>query len=240
MIIDRADRFGLADLYQLRGRVGRWKHQAYAYLLVPKSREILETAKKRLRAVLEAQGFGAGFQIAMRDLEIRGAGNILGVEQHGHINAVGFHLYCSLLKRTIARLKGQDVPLPGQVTMRLGLDAAIPAWYVPDTAQRIDLYKRLGELVSHEELDELSGEMRDRYGAPPDEARALLDAISLRVFAQGYELDRVELSGDKLIVERRGRKLMVNNRFPRLEHAGGGDGRRVIDEVKSVLQRLLG
>jgi len=240
MIIDRADRFGLADLYQLRGRVGRWKHQAYAYLLVPKSREILETAKKRLRAVLEAQGFGAGFQIAMRDLEIRGAGNILGVEQHGHINAVGFHLYCSLLKRTVARLKGQDVPLPGQVTMRLGLDAAIPAWYVPDTAQRIDLYKRLGELVSQEELDELSGEMRDRYGAPPDEARALLEAVSLRVFAQGYELDRVEVSGDKLIVERRGRKLMVNNRFPRLEHAGGGDGRGVIDEVKSVLQRLLG
>jgi transcription-repair coupling factor (superfamily II helicase) len=236
MLIDRADRFGLADLYQLRGRVGRWKHQAYAYLLVPKSREILETARKRLRAVLEAQGFGAGFHIAMRDLEIRGAGNILGVEQHGHINAIGFHLYCSLLKRTIERLKGRDVPMPGEITMRLGLDAAIPAWYVPETAQRIDLYKRLGELVSPDELNELSGEMRDRYGAPPEEALALLDAVSLRVFAQGYELDRIEVNGDKLIVERRGRKLMVGNRFPRLEQAGG---RPVVAEIKTVLQKLL-
>ncbi len=249
MIIDRADRFGLADLYQLRGRVGRWKHQAYAYLLVPKSREILETAKKRLRAVLEAQGFGAGFQIAMRDLEIRGAGNILGVEQHGHINAVGFSLYCSLLKRTIERLKarsgigGHDVPMPGEIAMRLGLDAAIPAWYVPETAQRIDLYKRLGELVSEAELVELRTEIRDRYGAPPEEALALLDAVSLRAFAQGYEIERLEVSGDKLIVERRGRKLMVDNRFPRLQHAGSravSDGRSLIAEIRTVLHRLLG
>ena len=243
MLIDRADRFGLADLYQLRGRVGRWKHQAYAYLLVPRSREILETAKKRLRAVLEAQGFGAGFQIAMRDLEIRGAGNILGVEQHGHINAIGFSLYCSLLKRTVERLKagsgvgGHDVPMPGEVLMRLGFDAAIPAWYVPDPAQRIDLYKRLGELVSAEELDELAGEMRDRYGAPPEETLALLDAVSLRLFAQGYEIERVETKNDRLIVERRGRKLMVNNRFPRLRQTGS---RAAVEEIKTVLKRLLG
>jgi transcription-repair coupling factor (superfamily II helicase) len=243
MLIDRADRFGLADLYQLRGRVGRWKHQAYAYLLVPRSREILETAKKRLRAVLEAQGFGAGFQIAMRDLEIRGAGNILGVEQHGHVNAVGFHLYCALLKRTIERLKGRsgiggpEAPMPGEVVMRLGLDAAIPAWYVPEPAQRIDLYKRLGELISAEELDELATEMRDRYGAPPEEALALLDAVSLRLVAQGYELERLEINGDRLIVERRGRKLMVSNRFPRLRNLGG---RRVVEEIKTVLKKLLG
>ncbi|MBN1917064.1 MAG: transcription-repair coupling factor [Verrucomicrobia bacterium] len=237
IIIDRADRFGLADLYQLRGRVGRWKHQAYAYLLVPKSREILETARKRLRAVLEAQGYGAGFQIAMRDLEIRGAGNILGVEQHGHINAIGFHLYCSLLKRTIERLKGHDVPMPGEVTMRLGFDAAIPAWYVPEAAQRIDLYKRLGEIVSTEDLDEFTGELCDRFGTPPEETLALLDAVSLRVFAQGNGLERVEVNGDKLIVERRGRKLMVSNRFPRLERAGS---RTVTAEIKTVLQKLLG
>ena len=237
ILIDRADRFGLADLYQLRGRVGRWKHQAYAYMLVPRSREILETAKKRLRAVLEAQGFGAGFQIAMRDLEIRGAGNILGVEQHGHINAVGFSLYCSLLKRTIERLKGHDVPMPGEVTMRLGLDAAVPAWYVPDTAQRIDLYKRLGELVSDQMLDELREEVRDRYGAPPEETLALFEAVSLRVSCQGYGIERVEVKGDRLVVERRGRKLMVDNRFPRLGRAGT---RAVVEEVKSVLQTLLG
>ena len=237
MLIDRADRFGLADLYQLRGRVGRWKHQAYAYLLVPRSREILETAKKRLRAVLEAQGFGAGFQIAMRDLEIRGAGNILGVEQHGHINAIGFSLYCALLKRTIERLKGHDVPMPAEVTMRLGFDAAIPPSYVPDPAQRIDLYKRLGELVADTELDELRNEIRDRYGALPEEALALLDAVSLRLFAQAHDVDRIEVSGDKLIAERRGRKLMVEHRFPRLRHAGT---RAAVEEIKSVLQKFAG
>jgi transcription-repair coupling factor (superfamily II helicase) len=119
IIIDRADRFGLADLYQLRGRVGRWKHQAYAYILVPRHMQLVQTARKRISAIKQYSSLGSGFKIAMRDLEIRGAGNILGAEQSGHITAIGFDLYCQLLKESVARLKGEKPKRRPQVTMKL-------------------------------------------------------------------------------------------------------------------------
>jgi transcription-repair coupling factor (superfamily II helicase) len=236
IIIDRADRFGLADLYQLRGRVGRWKHQAYAYLVVPKSRELLETAKKRLRAVLDAQGYGAGFQIAMHDLEIRGAGNILGVEQSGHINAIGFGLYCKLLKRTIERMKGLYVPEPMDVKIKLPIHALIPEDYIPDPAQRIDTYKRLADIVTEQELTSIRKELRDRYGPFPYETENLLNVVSLRLFAEEYSLTRVELDDDKIIAERSGKRIMTGTRFPRIKAAGD---KTIVTEIKKKLKSLL-
>ena len=237
IIIDRADRFGLADLYQLRGRVGRWKHQAYAYLVVPKSREILETAKKRLRAILDSQGYGAGFQIAMHDLEIRGAGNILGTEQSGHINAIGFALYCKLLKRTVEGMKGIHVPLPIDVQIKLPLDALIPETYIPEAAQRIDMYKRLADIVTEDELESVRSELLDRYGEQPYEIENLLNVVSLRLFAEEYAITRIELDDDKVIAEQGGKRIMTGTRFPRI---GSADDRTIVEEIKKTLKNLLG
>ncbi len=236
IIIDRADTFGLADLYQLRGRVGRWKHQAYSYLMVPRNREILETAKKRLKAILDTQGLGGGFQIAMRDLEIRGAGNILGTEQHGHIAAVGFTLYCNLLKRTIDRLKGKEVPDEIDVTVKLDLDAYIPMTYIADDRQRIDIYKRMAGVLRQEEIEELADEMRDRYGEPPEETLNLLEILCLKIWARNEKISRIEVSDGKVIAERHGRKLMADGRFPRLPKARG---RRIVAEIKRALGKLV-
>lgn len=236
IIIDRADKFGLADLYQLRGRVGRWKHQAYAYLMVPRNREVLEAARKRLRAILDARGLGGGFQIAMRDLEIRGAGNILGTEQHGHIAAVGFTLYCHLLKRTIDRLKGKEVPEEMEVVLKLDLDAYIPASYIADDRQRIDIYKRVAEVLRQEEIEEIAAEMEDRFGPLPEEARNLIEVAGLKVWARNEKISRIEVSDGKVIAERAGRKLMLEGRFPRLSKAGG---RSIIHEIKRSLEKLI-
>jgi transcription-repair coupling factor (superfamily II helicase) len=236
IMIDRADRFGLADLYQLRGRVGRWKHQAYAYLMVPRSREILESARKRLKALLGAQGLGAGFQIAMKDLEMRGAGNILGTEQHGHIAAVGFTLYCQLLRRTIERLKGKQVPEEMEVSIKIDLDAYIPRHYVSDGKQRIDLYKRLAGALHEEEVRDMTEEMKDRFGPLPPEVLNLIEIASLKIWAKNEKINRVEISDGKIIAERQGRKLMVEGRFPRLKEPRG---RTVTREIRRSLESVL-
>ena len=236
IIIDRADRFGLADLYQLRGRVGRWKHQAYAYLMVPRGREILETARKRLKALLDAQGLGAGFQIAMKDLEMRGAGNILGTEQHGHIAAVGFTLYCQLLKRTIERLKGKQIPDEIEVTIKVDLGAHIPKKYVPGEKQRIDLYKRLSGAFDEGEIQAIAEEMVDRFGPLPEEARNLVEIARLKIWAKNEKINRIEVSDGKIIAERSGRKLMLEGRFPRLKPS---EGRKVLHEIRRSLERIL-
>ncbi len=236
IIIDRADKFGLADLYQLRGRVGRWKHQAYCYLVVPRNREILEAKRKRLKAILDAQGLGSGFQVAMRDLEIRGAGNILGTEQHGHIAAVGFTLYCHLLKRTIDRLKGKHVPEEIVVMVKLGLDAYIPTSYIPGDKQRIDIYKRMAEALRQEEIENLAAEMKDRFGPLPQEAVNLVEIASLKIWARNEKISRIEVSDGKVIAERAGRKIMVEGRFPRLRRTGP---RSIAREIRKSLEKLI-
>jgi len=236
IMIDRADRFGLADLYQLRGRVGRWKHQAYAYLMVPRNREILEAARKRLKALLDAQGLGAGFQIAMKDLEMRGAGNILGTEQHGYMAAVGFTLYCHLLKRTIERLKGKHVPEEMEVVIKVDMDAYIPKYYVSDDRQRIDIYKRLAGALHEEEVRDMGEEMEDRFGALPEEVGNLIEIASLKIWAKNEKINRIEVSDGKIIAERQGRKLMVEGRFPRLKKRGG---RNVTREIRRSLESML-
>jgi transcription-repair coupling factor (superfamily II helicase) len=183
MIIHEADRFGLAQLHQLRGRVGRYKHRAYCYLLLPERRSVSPAAAKRLKAVEEFSDLGAGFQIAMRDLEIRGAGNILGPEQSGHIAAVGYELYCRLLEQTVAELKGQTPPQRPDVHLELGIESYIPRSYIPVGRQRMEIYRRLAGARSPEALKQLAADLADAYGPAPEEVDVLLDLAEIRIRA---------------------------------------------------------
>ncbi|MCX7766412.1 MAG: helicase-related protein, partial [Candidatus Sumerlaeia bacterium] len=185
IIINRADAFGLAQLYQLRGRVGRDIRQAYAYLIVPKGMPITDEAVKRLAAIEEFTELGSGFNIAMRDLEIRGAGNLLGKEQHGCIASIGFDLYCQLLEQTIRRLKGEEIEEQERtVELKLQLDAYLPNSYISLESLRIGVYKRLAQARTLESVDELASELRDRYGRIPTEVNNLLLISRLRILAQ--------------------------------------------------------
>ena len=204
MLIDRADRFGLAELYQLRGRVGRSIQKGFAYLLLPQEGVLDGDARKRLQALKRHSGLGAGYAIALRDLEIRGSGNLLGAAQSGHIAAIGFGLYCQLLRRTVARLKGE--PIPSLVEVEISLDildtspgavganaASIPYSYIEDDAQRMNVYRRLAETVSEGELAALRDELRDRYGALPDAAERAFAVVSIRLLAAEKHLAKVEI-----------------------------------------------
>lgn len=183
ILIDRADRFGLADLYQLRGRVGRWNRRAYAYFLVPRLNSLPELSRKRLQALAESSGYGGGMKLAMRDLEIRGAGDLLGVEQSGHVSSVGFHLYCKMLKRTIQTLQGKMPKLITDVKIEIPVDARIPDSYIPEVSLRMEFYQRFGDAMSLDEVAEIFEEMQDRFGAPPEPAVWLYYMTRLKVFA---------------------------------------------------------
>ena len=201
IIIERADRFGLAELYQLCGRVGRWKHQAYAYMLLPKSQLVSSDARKRLSAIRRCSNLGAGFQLALRDLEIRGSGNLLGAEQSGHLNTIGFDLYCHLLKQEVGKLRGEKSEFLPEVEMAIDfisftltapegkLAAAFPPEYIGGDRLRLDAYRRLSALNSETELADFSAELRDRYGKLPKCAETLLEVVRLRILAAqaGYE-----------------------------------------------------
>ncbi len=167
ILIDRSDQFGIADLYQIRGRVGRWNRPAYAYFLIPHRKPLGETARKRLFALAEASGYGGGMKIAMRDLEIRGAGDILGVQQSGQVSTIGFHLYCKLLKRAVDALSKKIIPDFCETKMEFSYDARLPEEYIAATSLRMEIYHRLGETKSKHELEELMSELKDRFGAPP-------------------------------------------------------------------------
>ncbi|MGH7472633.1 MAG: transcription-repair coupling factor, partial [Candidatus Methylomirabilales bacterium] len=174
IIINRADRFGLAQLYQLRGRVGRDRFRAHAYLLVPREEALNESARKRLQVIAELTELGSGFKIAARDLEIRGAGNLLGPEQHGHINAVGFDLYCQLIQETVRELKGAEQEAVVDPVLRLPIAASIPETYVSDATVRLSLYRRLSVVTSSAEREEFAGELQDRFGPLPPPVEHLL------------------------------------------------------------------
>lgn len=194
ILIDRADQFGLAALYQLRGRVGRWNRRAYAYFLVPNLSGMSETARKRLQALAETEGFGSGMKVAMRDLEIRGAGDILGTEQSGHVSSIGFHLYCKFLKRTIQALQGQVPSILTDPKIDLLVDARLPEDYINEVSLRMEIYQRLGEATSWEEVDSLWMEIVDRFGSPPEQALWLYHLTRIRVYAarQGFTLLKQE------------------------------------------------
>jgi transcription-repair coupling factor (superfamily II helicase) len=194
LIVNRADRYGLAQLYQLRGRVGRSDRRAYAYLLVPPDTVLSQVAQKRLAAIREFSDLGAGFRIAALDLEIRGAGNLLGGEQSGHIQAVGLDLYVKLLEQTILELKGGRAAEPSRAVLNLHQDLRIPADYAPDVHQRMSLYKRVSQALTASELSALRAEIRDRYGPFPPSVEALFDYASLRLRAEALGLVQVDAS----------------------------------------------
>ncbi len=197
ILIDRADRFGLADLYQLRGRVGRWNRRAYAYFLVRNYTAMPEIARKRLNALAESSGYGGGMKVAMRDLEIRGAGNILGTEQSGQVAAIGFHLYCKMLKKAVQRLQGKAMQIVAVDTkIEVPFDARLPETYVAETNLRIEIYQRLGEVDSYGEIDAIWSEIKDRFGVPPVEAQWLYYVTRVRFYASthGYVSVKVDKS----------------------------------------------
>src|SRR5436305_12701480 len=167
IFINEADNYGLADLHQLRGRVGRYKHRAYAYLLLDSKRTVSPTAQRRLKAIEEFTELEAGFKIALRDLEIRGAGNILGTQQSGHIAAVGYELYCQLLENAVGQLKAQPRRAPMEVTLDLPWSAYLPRDYVTGQRLRIEAYRRLARIRKVERLNDFRTELRDRYGPIP-------------------------------------------------------------------------
>src|SRR5262249_9036634 len=192
IIINRADRFGLAQLYQLRGRVGRERQQAYAYLLVPAAGRVDETAQKRLQVIEEMTELGGVFRRAMRDLEIRGSGNLLGAEQHGHIAAVGFDLYTKLLAEAVRELKGEAGGAAVEPVITVGVEALLPDQYVPEVNQRLGIYQRLTDLSGAAEIADMRAELTDRFGPPPPAVGASLDVVGLRVLARRLHIERVE------------------------------------------------
>jgi transcription-repair coupling factor (superfamily II helicase) len=233
IIIDRADRFGLADLYQLRGRVGRAEHKAYAYLLLPREMMTIGAARKRINAIKQYSSLGAGFRIAMRDLEIRGAGSILGTAQSGHIIAVGFDLYCQLLKQAVAQLKGRKFQARLEVDVRLDFLAAneaefvqwgpaqrapafVPSQFISDTALRIRAYRELSEITTPDHLERLRGEWRDRFGKFPPAVDNLFLLTEIKLAAAKAGITRVEVRDRKLMLTRRGDFILVDGKFPRL------------------------
>ncbi|MDI6739141.1 MAG: transcription-repair coupling factor [Candidatus Edwardsbacteria bacterium] len=198
IIINRADALGLAQLYQLRGRVGRSNKRAYAYLLIPRGGGVPEIASKRLRVIEELSELGSGFKLALRDLEIRGAGNLLGAEQHGHMLSVGFELYCQLLEEAVRELKGLTAIPQLDVKLEVDFGALIPPEYVNDANERINLYRRLNRANRLDQVDAMTEEMADRFGAPPAPARRLIDAAKLRLAAASLAANRVQLKGQRL------------------------------------------
>ncbi len=228
LIVERADRFGLAQLYQLRGRVGRGQHRAYAYLLAPKGRSLTEAAELRLQAILDASELGAGFRIAMRDMEIRGAGNILGADQSGHIQEVGLDLYTQLLQEAVRELQREDGGSNGSgsadpaddepARIELPLNAGIPDDYIQHLPTRLSVYQRLAKLTQKRELPEIREELRDRFGPIPDEVENLMKVAEIRALAGASGVESVIRTSDAIVIS--------------LRNAVGG--------AKAPLQRALG
>ena len=232
IIIDRADRFGLADLYQIRGRVGRADRRAYAYLMLPPDMLTVGDARKRMNAIKQYSSLGAGFKIAMRDLEIRGAGNLLGTQQSGHIAAIGFDLYCQLLKQSVSKLKGE--PSADRVDISFHIDflctneadyhrapegslpAFVPSDYMPEARLRITAYRELAEASRIEDVEEMRRNWADRFGRIPPPAENLLLATELKVRAARKGCGSLEIQDGKLKLMKNGNYIQINRRFPRL------------------------
>ena len=235
IIIDRADRFGLSELYQLRGRVGRYKHQAYAYLLLPRHARLLTDVRKRISAMKQYASLGSGFKIAMRDLEIRGAGNLLGAEQSGHITAVGFELYCQLLKQSVASMKGEKIK--PRVEVRVALDFlgdadTLPENYVTEPHHRIEIYRKLAQANEKPLLDALQKELRDRFGKLPEAVELLLAVGELKILASDKNVTSIEVTDDKLKLIRSGDYIQLGGKFPRLTKK---DAKGKLKEIKRLL-----
>lgn len=257
MIINRADRFGLAQLYQLRGRVGRSNQKAYAYLLIPPLKVLNETAKKRLKAILQYTELGSGFYLSLRDLEIRGAGNILGLQQHGFIEEIGYDLYCKLLDEAIRELKGEKVTKKPETKIRVDLDLYIPPTYIPDDKQRVEIYQKIADSKTLESLEELKIEIVDRFGRAPQQILDLLTLAQSKLIAQKNLISAIWLKKDRLEIEfdskekinkKKIEKITKKIKLP-LEFVGSGDfkiiiflkGKKIKNKaqfIKKLLQNL--
>ncbi|QDT39791.1 transcription-repair coupling factor [Stratiformator vulcanicus] len=250
MFIHQADKYGLADLHQLRGRVGRYKHRAYCYLILEEGRTLTPNAARRLKAIEEYSELGAGFKIAMRDLEIRGAGNILGNEQSGHISSVGYELYCQLLENAVRGLKGEQAREPLTVNVDLPVSAFIPNSYIPSGRPKIETYRKFSNVRSEEELTQLVDELRDRFGPIPSPVERLIEVKRLQVFARYWKIEEIRIDQDdtaflyrdesriEALRQRIGRDFRVVDRkqaFCRM-NCDLSDDAAVLERLKSVLR----
>lgn len=199
IIIDNADRFGLADLHQLRGRVGRSAHRAYCYMLLPTDRPVREVARKRLQAIEQFSMLGAGFKIAMRDLEIRGAGNLLGSEQSGHIAAVGYEMYCRLLDQAVRNLTDDHHAAPSRPSVEIGMSGLIPKSYIPSDARRMEAYRRIAVASDQADLDRVETDLTAAYGPPPTSVRRLLDVAGLQVAGARFGVRSIVAKGSDVV-----------------------------------------
>jgi transcription-repair coupling factor (superfamily II helicase) len=221
IIMDRADRFGLADLYQLRGRVGRYKHRAFAYLLIPGDRVPTEDAQRRLKALEEFSSLGSGFRIALRDLEIRGCGNILGAEQHGHILAVGYETYAQMIREAVAAIKGEPITRRLLPPFEVAVDAFIPATYVPSETQKMTLYKRIASVLHVHDSRDMIKELTDRFGKPPPPVRRLVDVMRIRAHGADIGARRIVATSNSVRIEfESSRVLTKKSRGILAEHFG--------------------
>ena len=215
IIINEADRYGLSDLHQLRGRVGRSKHQAFCYLVLPEHRHVNPDAQKRMQALVEFAGLGSGFQIAMRDLEIRGAGNILGKQQSGHIAAVGYDMYCRLLEKCVHRTQGQDYSEPVTVEVDLALKAHIPDDYLAGESAKIEIYRRISQIKDEKTVDDVAEELKDRFGAFPRPVERLLDLQRLRILCSKYGVEYCGAEEDNIVLRGSDAMKSLLERCPR-------------------------
>lgn len=227
MFIHQADNYGLADLHQLRGRVGRYKHRAYCYLLLEEGKTLTSTAAKRMKAIEEFSELGAGFKIAMRDLEIRGAGNILGTEQSGHIATVGYELYCQLLEDAVRTLKKEPLRRKKHVTLELPGSMFFPSSYVPPGKAKIEIYRRLAAIDSVEKLRDFEAELRDRFGPVPEEAALLIAHQEVQILARLWHIARINLEEGFITMTYEERRYMnlLKNRV--------GQRFRIVDEKQA-------
>jgi transcription-repair coupling factor len=229
IFINQANNYGLADLHQLRGRVGRYKHRAYCYLLLDEGKTLTPQASRRLKAIEEFSELGAGFKIAMRDLEIRGAGNILGTEQSGHIASVGYELYCQLLENAVRAAKRQPLREHRHVEVNLPVTAFLPSDYIPEGRPKIEMYRKFSMVTTLEFLDELKTELRDRYGPLPESVAKMIQIRELQILAVRWQIDDIHLeSGYAVFGYRNAKKI---NKLSRLSEVP----LRIVDDREACL-----
>jgi transcription-repair coupling factor (superfamily II helicase) len=234
ILINHAERFGLADLYQLRGRVGRGSHQAYAYLLIPGDLVLSREAMRRLRAIQELSELGSGFRLAVQDLEIRGAGNLLGPSQSGHIAAVGFELYTQLMERAVRELRGEEIIEEVTPEIRFHLPAFIPEDYVEDPGERLNLYRRLSLSRSDEEVETIREELVDRFGRIPEEAGHLLEVIKVKIILTKLSIKKFEETTSQIVLTFDPRTRILPEKVVAFVHQGEGRHRFTPDATLVV------
>jgi len=255
ILINRADKLGLAQIYQLRGRVGRGDEQAYAYLFIPHENALTRHAQKRLKVLMEHSDLGSGFQIAMSDLQIRGSGTILGPTQSGQIASVGHEMYLQLMERTMAELKGEPLEAAIEPEIVANLSAYIPENYVSHIDQRMTFYRRLAKVMDTAEIQDIGKELADRFGPLPQETKTLLQKILLKVFCKKLGIARLELGERKVVfsfsektrvttqkimelIQQAPKRFRLTSDYVLQAHIGAGSNADALDVAKKVLQDL--